>query len=310
MQRLTLPLITIVLLAATAAACNIPVFRYALERCKPDACEVRIYFPDELSQNQETILESLDKASPSIRIVRDKKTSKIGGDKGPLFPQAVVNCKVNGGRTVEVWKGSPNKLPELQLAQSPARREIFRRLLKGDSIVWLIVESSDAAKNEAIKKRLQDRFALLTEKIDLPEGIGLPGSELFSEVPLLLQFSTLAIQADDPNEVFLLKLLTTIEGKAYRSGEPLVVPIFGRGRALEVIPANELSDQLIDDLTVFLSGACSCQVKERNPGFDLLITGDWDTELFGADGEVPEDTPLHQQQNAPPAKLAIPPGRK
>jgi hypothetical protein len=311
MQRFIFPFIAIVLCAVAVHACNIPVFRYALERWKPDACEIRVYFPDVLSQKQEAILDRLDDASASIRVVRDTKTSNIGGDKGPLVPQTVVNCKVNGGRTIVLWKGNPSKLPDLQLAQSPARNEIRRRLLKGDSIVWLVIESNDRAKNDAIKEQLQNRFKWLADKIELPEGIGLPGSELYSETPLLLQFSMLAISANDPNEVFLRKLLTTIEGTAYRSGEPLVIPIFGRGRALEVVPANQLSDQLIDDLTVFLSGACSCQVKERNPGFDLLITADWDTELFGVDGEVPNDLPLHQQHNqSPPTALTIPPGRK
>ncbi|QDT08454.1 hypothetical protein [Planctomycetes bacterium K23_9] len=310
MQRFTSQLIIAGLLAATAQACNIPVFRYALERWKPDACEILVFFPDQLTKQQESALERQGKASPRITITRDTKTSKIGGDKGPLIAQAVVRCKVNGGKVLEVWKGNPSHLPELQLADSPARQEIQRRLLKGDSIVWLVLESEDEKKNRAIKQQLDDRFQLLADKLQLPEGIGLPGSELFSETPLLLQFSTLTIAANNPEEVFLSTLLTKIEGSAYRNGEPLVVPIFGRGRALEVIPANELSDQLIDDLTVFLSGACSCQVKERNPGFDLLITADWDTELFGADGEIPADTPLHQQQNQPPATLTIPPGRK
>lgn len=310
MQRTTLSLIAIMLLAAAAHACNIPVFRYALERWKPDTCEILVYFPDEMTKGQEEILENLATASANITVRRDRKTTGRGNQVDFVSPQAVVTCKVNGGKTIEVWKGSPEKLTQLQLAQSPARKQVRDRLLKGDSIVWLVLQSSDAAKNQAIEKRLQDRFKMLADKIELPEGIGLPGSELFSEVPLLLQFSTVTIAEDDPQEVFLRRLLTKIERKAYEDGEPLVVPIFGRGRALEVIPADELSDQLIDDLTVFLSGACSCQVKERNPGFDLLITADWDTELFGVDGEVPDDAPLHQQKTSPPAALTIPPGRK
>ncbi len=59
---------------------------------------------------------------------------------------------------------------------------------------------------------------------------------------------------------------------------PVVVPVFGRGRALEVIPAADLTGSLIEDLTLYLSGPCSCQVKERNPGFDLLMATDWERE--------------------------------
>jgi len=63
--------------------------------------------------------------------------------------------------------------------------------------------------------------------------------------------------------------------------------MFGRGRALEVILANVAKPTLNEDLTSFLSGACSCQVKEQNPGFDLLLSVNWDGELHGEGGLLP-----------------------
>lgn len=153
---------------------------------------------------------------------------------------------------------------------------------------------------------MKKEFVALEKKVPMPEGIGLPGSELFSDVPLLLKFSLLEIDATDPKEAFLVKFLTGIQSDAFADGEPLLVPVFGRGRALEVIPASDLTSSLIEDLTMFLSGACSCQVKERNPGFDLLIAADWDKELFGEDGEVPPDAPERQQTGGKPVLVPIP----
>ncbi|MGB7347646.1 MAG: hypothetical protein WBD20_25710 [Pirellulaceae bacterium] len=300
----TIILIACLLLTATAYACNIPVFRYALERWKPDACEVVIYHGGFLADDQEGFVSELKK-SKHINVVMDDKT--LNKEEGE--PHAVVRCQVIGGEQVNVWQGKLNDLPKLNLTTSPARTELQRRLVKGDAVVWLLIESADVAKNKAVEAQLEKRFKFLASKIELPEGIGLPGSELFSDVPLLLQFSILKIDTNDPKEKFLVRLLTPLQREAFEAGEPLVVPVFGRGRALEVLPANELSDQLIDDLTVFLSGACSCQVKERNPGFDLLISANWDEELFGVDGEAPADDPLHQQNPQQPKLLAIPPGR-
>ena len=293
MRRLVVPFLGL-LVVTGAMACNIPVFRYALERWRPDACEVVV--PLSPSAENKSVLDGLAKTS-HIKIVPSDDTSA---------GQCVVRCKVTGGRQVNVWQGTIEDLPKLSLAKSPARSELSRRLLKGHSVVWLMIKSGNEKKNSAARKRLKESFKTLGKKVELPEGIGLPGSELFSDIPLLLEFSLLEVDADDESEAFLVKLLTGIQAKAFADGEPLLVPVFGRGRALEVIPGEDLSVRLIEDLTVFLSGACSCQVKERNPGFDLLIATDWDRELFGEDGEAPPDTPAQQQRDRKPVLLKIP----
>ncbi len=306
MQRIALPLVAGLLLVATACACNIPVFRYALERWRPDVYEIHVDHGDRLSQSQKSKLAKLEQATESIRVVVNNSTES----STPGEPQAVVRCNVGGEKPLDVWQGKLDQLSDLHLSHSPARTKLQQRLLKGDAVVWLMIESKDDDKNKSAKTRLGKRFDFLAKKIELPEGIGLPGSELFSDVPLLLQFSILEIDRQDSDEQFLLTLFRKINPAAFDSDQPIFVPVFGRGRALEIIPADELTDHLIDDLSVFLSGACSCQVKERNPGFDLLLSADWDRELFGSDGEAPADAPLHQQNPQQPQLLTIPPGRK
>jgi hypothetical protein len=179
-------------------------------------------------------------------------------------------------------------------------------LLAGHSVVWLIIGSSDEKKNESTRRMLQSQCESLAETIELPEGIGLPGSELHSEIPLLLKFSVLEIDRNHLKEGFLVGLFNGFQPAAFEADEPLVVPVFGRGRALEVIPSSDLNESLVNDLTAFLSGACSCQVKEQNPGFDLLLSVDWETELFGEGVAPPKERT--QRDRKRPDLLTIPPG--
>ncbi len=120
-----------------------------------------------------------------------------------------------------------------------------------------------------------------------------------------MQFTVLEIDPVDKREEFLVSLFRGFEPAAEKDGQPLVVPVFGRGRALEVIPARQLDAGMIGDLTRYLCGACSCQVKERNPGFDLLLQADWDRELFGESGQLPPP-PKEFDPNTAPTYVPIP----
>ncbi|MFT5104551.1 MAG: hypothetical protein ACI9UA_000166, partial [Pseudoalteromonas tetraodonis] len=40
----------------------------------------------------------------------------------------------------------------------------------------------------------------------------------------------------------------------------------------------------------FLTGACSCQVKAQNPGWDLLLSADWEKGLLAADQKKKDAT--------------------
>ena len=214
------------------------------------------------------------------------------------------------GQYVNHWHGSLTAAGQLGLYQSPLRNQIRERLLAGHSVVWLMVRSDDDQRNQDAKNIVESAFKTLVSKVKLPEGIGLPGSELYADVPLVLRFSLLEINPQDTRESYATDLITGLRQQAFADGEPLLVPVFGRGRALEVIPAGDLSPRLIEQLTVFLCGACSCQVKEQNPGFDLLIDADWDGELFGDEENRPPDRSELEGKNRRPVLVPVPPGRK
>ncbi|MEQ1831021.1 MAG: hypothetical protein ABL921_34055 [Pirellula sp.] len=313
------------LFGSIAYACNIPVFRYALERWRPDVCEV-IVFHEGLNQAQEELIQEISKNSinhggkTNVEVIR----SDVRNEKEPtrvslwdtvraqpkvVVPYVVIRTTLGTGKTVNHWHGKLEGFSKDRLLDSPVRTELTKRLLKGDSVVWLLLKSKDAEKNQAVRKRLSDSLDRLSKTLELPDGIGLAGSELYSEVPLFLKFSILEIDVDDAREQMLVQLISGFEPD--NNDEPLLVPVFGRGRALEVIPAKQLDDGLIGDLTMFLCGACSCQVKEKNPGFDLLLSIDWNQELYGDEANAPPPVAsLERSPAKPPELLSIPPGRR
>ncbi len=290
--------LALLLLTTSAFACNVPVFRYALERWKSDPYELVIINSHEVSPADRQVIDSL---SANLKVSFEKQ------GKGE---SAHVQLRTRfGDRHLMAWQGSLDELATAPLLQSPVRTELAGRLLAGDSVVWLLVRSNDDDRTDAIRKLLTGSFATLAQRVSLPDGIGVPGSELYSEIPLLMKFSLIEIDPADEQEVVLFQLLTSIQSESYSAGEPLLVPVFGRGRALEVIPGKIMTESLIEDLTLFLSGACSCQVKERNPGFDLPMSVNWESELFGEDGESPPES-SSTEPSGTPRTLTIPPGRK
>ena len=294
----------------SAHACNIPVFRYALERWQSDDYEVILFHEGWVTDVDTRFQQQVRKTKCNVKFVfgdllqpanPHRQTFKsIGEPSMKEHRHFVVRAPRRSGRDDFTFHGIIDTDSASSILDSPVRQELSRRLLSGHAIVWLMLQSDNPSANQATRRLLSNTIESLADRIELPEGIGQPGSELYSEVPLLSRFSLLEIEHDDPKEQFLRQLFSVQEDG------PVVVPVFGRGRALSVIPASELTASMIDDVTVYLSGACSCQVKDRNPGFDLLLAVDWERELFGDDQPPRFKSPGESQS---PQTLAIPPSK-
>lgn len=106
-------------------------------------------------------------------------------------------------------------------------------------------------RDEKVEDRLNTQGKGLSGRIELPENVGLPGSELYSEVPLLHQFSVLEINPDVPAEQYPARQISDLKMDDFLEGCPLIVPVFGRGRAFEVIRGDHLNVSLFHGLTAF-----------------------------------------------------------
>jgi len=83
------------------------------------------------------------------------------------------------------------------------------------------------------------------------------------------------VRRDDPAEDLLVEMLLRTEPDLMSYDEPMAFPVFGRGRALYTLIGAGINPDTIQEACLFLTGQCSCLVKEQNPGTDLLMTADW-----------------------------------
>lgn len=173
------------------------------------------------------------------------------------------------------------------LADSPARREIVSRLLKGDSIAWVLLESGNKPQDNEAFERLETELKKLEADLNAsatntgtlfnyPDG-GQADPFFYPEaVPVKIAFSILRVAREDPAESVFISMLLNSEANLNQSArEPMAFPLFGQGRVLYALVGRGINSEHISEACLFLAGNCSCQVKSLNPGTDLLLTADW-----------------------------------
>jgi hypothetical protein len=265
-------------------ACSIPVFRYALEHWSPSTYEVVVFSKAEDADRDRGMLEELTKrpVNVEIRTVDVPPAEMSPSDAaiwknhpGTQLPWVVIRYPESDENAPLVWAGELDKgAIEGQLI-SPARREIARRLLAGQSCVWVLLESGERAKDDRLAAKLDETLKRVAETIKLPE-IAPDGPQLRSPLPLNVSFSILRVSRSDPREAALVKMLRVAEPEFSDSDDALVIPVVGRGRAISALAAPRVNDQGVGAFAEFICGQCSCEVKELNPGIDLLLAADWD----------------------------------
>lgn len=255
----------LLLSAVPASACQVPVFRYGLDHWQPAAFIVQV--PRDRIDDIDWLYEVTDRPDVAIDV------EVIDGDAfrvlAPYDP-------------TPLWRGELDAERLRSIAESPARRELAKRLLAGDSVVWVYV-GGDGPEDETHLELLRKRVRLLEQRVELPEiDPNDPASKIGPGPRLALRFSVLHVQRDDPAEQWFVRLLGGPSHAEVADG-PFVAPVFARGRVLSVLPAEFVDEAVLDEACFYLAGACSCQVKDQNPGWDLLVAVDWEEGLWAAD---------------------------
>ena len=391
--------------AGGAEACSTPVFRYALERWPSDYFPAVVFHRGELSAESKRVLEVFRTAGEEnganvgvypvdLDKALDKGTAELWQrhKSMPLPCLAVTYSLPYSGRgrrryaddpfPPTVWAGELTEANARALIDSPVRKEIARRILGGDSAVWVILEPEPTGLDQAVRpvaKRiayspialvlagvlmavgiggyvllgggrstssyprlamialmgaavltaltalsLEDARAEAVEKlaaetkpadsgpVDLKTAEGIatktlaeaekifardapaePGPPSLPVPPgygppvapanLKVAFSTVRISRGDPAERMFVAMLLHSEKDLLSeefAGEPMVFPVFGRGRLLWVLVGKGINRDNILESCDYITGACSCEVKFQNPGLDLLVSKDWDKALF------------------------------
>ncbi len=291
-----------------ATACQVPVFRFALERWVADRYEVVVNLPgDEPGDAERAIVDFLKESAeneeilPNFFVRVETPQSGAGTDANSEAETETGSLAVYYPRRYPaiaaenvppIWSGALTLENARKLVDSPARRELVKRILSGESATWVVVQSGNPEKDQSAVKTMAEALEEGQNVLEIPDGvvsaddapdagfISDPDNILQSHVPLKIGFSVLEIARNDPAEELFLPMLLNLEADLSEyAGEPMVFPVFGRGRALEPLIGKGISRDNVLDYAGYLCGACSCEVKDQNPGMDLLVAANWDAAL-------------------------------
>ncbi|MCP4189717.1 MAG: hypothetical protein GY768_03725 [Planctomycetaceae bacterium] len=303
-------------------ACNIPVFRYALENWQPDPYSVFILHQGDLTKEQESLLSALQSKSLENQAICNANvfvvdTRKLSADTNsnlelPLgtvdylrrwlehtssdSPTIVTLFPDHPPQALPAWHSDFNATNLRTLFDSPLRRELAQRILDGQSAVWVLVESGNAEADDAAFRQLEKLL------IDAPEHVSLPDQDLIetdeeynpdNEIELKVEFSAIRVSREASDEAAIVSMLLGSEEDLREFDEPIAIPVYGRGRTYYALIGKGINADTVNDNCQFMCGACSCQIKQDNPGIDLMLAMDWQnliTESAMEDIPLPELT--------------------
>ncbi len=303
MHKLRVIFLFMIILAGVSLACSTPVFRYAIERWEADPYRLMIFTDGELTTEQQETIRDF------------KKYERFGFRQPPLMVQeadistvtnlsATVWAKISTNRSAPavallypsimrdnsvVWTDDLSTNALNRIVMSPARLETATRLLGGDAAVWLVVQSDSPEENQSVREMLEKKLGEIENSTVYNDDFLQLAKEAGTDVPEL-RFSVLDVDPNDPREAVFMAMLTRLSPEMVTNSSPVVIPVFGQGRGAVMMMNEFIADEYIERVSEFLTGACSCEVKSLNPGFDILIPVDWVggiTEEYVFDAELP-----------------------
>ncbi len=290
------------LLTSIAHACSVPVFRYALERWPADYYGAMVIHKGPLSEAENSLLEEFkegveqDDVFLNVEVftkdLADPEAGELDKLLGDLVPEKLPAIalwypwRMQREPPVLVWDFSAETVS--QLLKSPAREEIVKRIIDGDSAVWLFVESENAETNKVTLARINEELkAVEIELKEMQEENIDPETE-----GLVYKFSVMSISRSDPEEKALIEMLMKSEEDLHEhKALPMVFPMYGQGRALFALIGEGINSENIRDVVGFLTGPCSCQVKSMNPGTDIMMPANWEKAIMDKTYVSDEDLP-------------------
>lgn len=289
--RVNVFVILILLFSPSVWACSVPVFQYALAYWAADLYEVIVFHSGALPSEEQAVMDKLKEAPWDAKIRANIAVNTVDLAESPgtvmkklwesqadsELPWMVVKYPRISGITEDIWAGPLTTTNVESLLDSPIRKKIARRILGGEVGVWVFLESGNKPEDDAAFSLLESQLMKMSEelKIIAPEG----SEEDFDEADLRVTFSMIRLSRDDPDEKILIQMLLNSEWDLKTLPKPMAFPVFGRGRALYALVGDGIRENNIETACSFLVGWCSCEIKDQNPGVDLLISVNWDSMI-------------------------------
>jgi hypothetical protein len=316
-------------------ACNVPAFRYALERWPADSYQILVYHragppgaafellqkgASERKGSANYSLKSVDVTTPEGK--------ELAEQRGIVeYPWVEIYYPFRSQLRTPVWSGLLTLDRARRILNSPGRSRLARGLLSGDVAVWVLIRSGIDQKDRRALESLKIHLDRAAATLRIPDiGSDVNGNPIevtdFKTYPV--RFGLVEVAHDAPDEDLLVSALLKSEPDLERYREPMAFPVFGRGRALYALVGDGIQERNIWEACQSMLGWCSCEIKALSPGTDLLISADWsrpfggrmvkepDLPLTGLSGFLPRQEPVAagvpRRRPAPsgPAAMAAP----
>ncbi|MFH1921417.1 MAG: hypothetical protein ABIP48_16250 [Planctomycetota bacterium] len=324
-----------------AYACTTPVYRYAMYNWAPAPYFVFYFHrgePPEEDAKLNQMIAELAETPPAVANVRFEAVDVAEADLDRL-PEPVVEAwrshvgeeadKAEPVHLVFTSWGAKLHVGRLDaetvraMVASPARTRLGELLQEGNASVLVMLPGSDAAENERAEKVALELIAQAKSgEIAVESGFPepdpsqlLPPAQTAGEAPAEdaprveeppspggVKVELLKLARSDATEKWLIQSLTVMEPDLEElADQPMIFFAYGRGRAMPPYVGKGVTiDNLIGELQ-FLGSACSCFVKEQNPGADLLMQWDWEAtaDAMAANDPTLTGDPFAYQEFSP-----------
>ena len=316
------------------AACNTPVYRYAMYNWRVSPYPIfYLYNGEEAEEDKKTnkLIEDLSISEPVTANLVLEKIDVSDAEKLKELPGweviekawksyddgAVPAHLVMTPWGAKVFAGRLDEKAVKALVESPARTRLGELLNQGNAAVLMLLSGADEAANKRAEEALDELIAR-SQRGEIPTAAdlsdpasmeGMPSEEPgkgedaedvdAAAKPAGLKVATLKIDRSDPAELWFVRTLMTIEPDLHEyATEPMIFAGYGRGRAMEPYVGKGITPDNLVDVVAFLAGACSCMVKEQNPGADILVKWDWEStaDLLAADDPTLDANPYGYQE--------------
>lgn len=321
MKRCTLLVVfaALAVMPQRALSCNIPVFRYALEKWDLTPYDVLVYHRGPLPAEMQAMLKPWTEISKraNIEVTIVNLDEPVAPEHRRLWeqyakyertPWMLVRSQSKYAPDAPAWSGPFTEANFKTVLDSPMRQATLAHLTRGSSVVYLFLTSGDAKADRNAFTMARKELPTLAKKIKLEQQAEEGPNKLQWAIPLKVDFPLLVLDRTDPAEAAFVKFLLGTENGLDEVDGPILFAIFGRGRVLS-LHGKYLTDENLVLATSFLCAKCSCDKKEELGAIvDLLMLADWpEIQTLLGDGKdavamptsIPTTLPYPEMIDAP-----------
>jgi len=277
--------------ASPLGACDTPVYRYAMYSWPASLYHVFYFHSGEIREDDRQAIDRVREAAsdperPANVMLHIVDTTRPEGEVD--LPEAVRRWRderdVDESLGFVVFTPKERLLSEAAMSgeevtaliTSPTRRRLAELLDAGRTGVLLVLTSSDEAASDAAEQVVDQVITRASEGTIQPATLPGAAATDLGEDALPLDVGKLVVDRRNPQERWLVRQLLGVESDLTEYAEPMVFPVYGRGRAMEPFIGGGITVENLSDAVAFVCGACSCEIKELNPGMDLLMAWNWE----------------------------------